>query len=101
MTMTDEPEVTPLGSRVLLKLVEEESVTASGLVLPDTAREKPQRGEVVAVGDDEEAIKVSPGDLVLFPKYSGTELKLEGLDHLILEAGDLLAVLRPRSGRAA
>jgi chaperonin GroES len=101
MTMTDEPEVTPLGSRVLLKLVEEESVTASGLVLPDTAREKPQRGEVVAVGDDEEAIKVSPGDLVLFPKYSGTELKLEGLDHLILEAGDLLAVLRPKSGRAA
>ncbi len=99
--MTDEPEVTPLGSRVLLKLVEEESVTASGLVLPDTAREKPQRGEVVAVGDDEEAIKVSPGDLVLFPKYSGTELKLEGLDHLILEAGDLLAVLRPKSGRAA
>lgn len=53
------------------------------------------------MGDDEEAIKVSPGDLVLFPKYSGTELKLEGLDHLILEAGDLLAVLRPKSGRAA
>ncbi len=99
--MTKEPEVTPLGSRVLLKLVEEESVTASGLVLPDTAKEKPQRGEVVAVGDDEETIKVHPGDLVLFPKYSGTELKLEGQDHLILEAGDLLAVLRPRSGRAA
>jgi chaperonin GroES len=99
--MTEEPEVTPLGSRVLLKLVEEESVTASGLVLPDTAREKPQRGEVVAVGDDQEAIKVHPGDLVLFPKYSGTELKLEGRDHLIMEAGDLLAVLRPRNGRAA
>ncbi len=99
--MTEEPEVAPLGSRVLLRLVEEESVTASGLVLPDTAKEKPQRGEVVAVGDDEEAIKVHPGDLVLFPKYSGTEIKLDGRDHLILESGDLLAVLRPRSGRAA
>lgn len=99
--MSEQAEVTPLGSRVLLRLVEEESVTASGLVLPDTAKEKPQRGEVVAVGDDQEAIKVSPGDLVLFPKYSGTELKLEGRDHLILEAGDLLAVLHPRNGRAA
>ena len=90
-------EVQPLGSRVLLRLVEEESVTASGLVLPDTAKEKPQRGQVVAVGDDEEAIKVHPGDLVLFPKYSGTELKLDGADHLILDATDLLAVIRSQA----
>ncbi|MGA9776284.1 MAG: co-chaperone GroES [Candidatus Dormiibacterota bacterium] len=94
--MNAEAEVTPLGSRVLLRLVEEESITASGLVLPDTAKEKPQRGEVVAVGDDEEAIKVHPGDLVLFPKYSGTELRMEGQDHLIMDAGDLLAVLNRR-----
>lgn len=90
-------EVQPLGSRVLLRLVEEESVTASGLVLPDTAKEKPQRGQVVAVGDDEAAIKVHPGDLVLFPKYSGTELKLDGADHLILDATDLLAVIRSQA----
>jgi chaperonin GroES len=89
--------VQPLGSRVLLRLVEEESVTASGLVLPDTAKEKPQRGEVVAVGDDEETIKVHPGDLVLFPKYSGTELKLDGADHLILDATDLLAVIHSKA----
>ncbi len=86
--------VKPLGTRVLVRVVEEQSVTASGIVLPDTAKEKPQRGEVVAVGDDEEAIKVAPGDRVLYPKYSGTELKLGGLDHLILDANDLLAVLR-------
>jgi chaperonin GroES len=86
--------VKPLGARVLVRVVEEQSVTASGIVLPDTAKEKPQRGEVVAVGDGEETIKVVPGDRVLYPKYSGTELKLGGLDHLILDANDLLAVLR-------
>jgi chaperonin GroES len=86
--------VKPLGGRVLVRVIEEQSVTASGIVLPDTAKEKPQRGEVVAIGDDEETIKVAPGDRVLYPKYTGTELRLEGVDHLILEANDLLAVLR-------
>ncbi len=94
-------EVRPLGSRVLLRVLEEKSVTASGIVLPDTAKEKPQRAEVVAVGDDSETIKVQPGDLVLFPKYSGTELRLDGVDHLILEATDLLAVLRTEQRSAA
>jgi len=87
-------EVQPLGSRVLVRVLEEETVTKSGLVLPDTAKEKPQRGEVVAVGDEDDLIKVEPGDTVLYPKYSGTELRLEGDDHLILESADLLAVLR-------
>jgi chaperonin GroES len=87
-------DVQPLGSRVLVRILEEETVTKSGLVLPDTAKEKPQRGEVVAVGDDEEMIKVDVGDVVLYPKYSGTELSLEGEEHLILEATDLLAILR-------
>jgi chaperonin GroES len=84
--------IRPLGSRVLVRVLEEESVTASGLFIPDTAKEKPQRGEVVAVGDDED-MKVKPGDRVLYPKYSGTELNLDGVDHLVLEAGDVLAVI--------
>ena len=87
-------EIQPLGSRVLVRVLEEESVTTSGIVLPDTAREKPQRGEVVAIGDDEETIKVAPGDVVLYPKYTGTEVEIERDDHLILEATDLLAVVR-------
>jgi chaperonin GroES len=87
-------QVQPLGSRVLIRVLEEESVTASGLVIPDTAKEKGQRGEVVAVGDDEEVIKVAKGDRVLFAKYSGTELRFDGDDYLIIEATDLLAIIR-------
>ncbi len=90
--MTERGE--PLGARVLVRVLEDESMTVSGLVIPDTAKEKPQRGIVVAVGDDEEMIKVAPGDRVLFPRYSGTELRLEGFDHLVIEATELLAVLR-------
>jgi len=87
-------EIQPLGSRVLVRVLEEPTVTSSGIVLPDTAKEKPQRGEVVAVGDDDEMIKVAPGDVVLYPKYSGSEVTVEGDEHLILEATDLLAVVR-------
>jgi chaperonin GroES len=86
--------VQPLGSRVLVRIEPEESVTKSGLYLPETAKEKPQRGIVVAVGDDEELIKVDVGDRVLFAKYTGTEISLDSIDHLIIEATDLLAVLR-------
>lgn len=85
--------VRPLGARVLVRIEEEASVTASGLVIPDTAKDKPQRGVVVAVGDEEDLLKVRVGERVLFPKYSGTELRLGGVDHLILEATDLLAVV--------
>jgi chaperonin GroES len=87
-------EIQPLGSRVLVRVLEEPTVTSSGIVLPDTAKEKPQRGEVVAIGDDEELIKVEPGDVVLYPKYTGSEVSVDGDEHLILEATDLLAVLR-------
>ena len=87
-------QVQPLGSRVLVRVLAEESVTKSGILLPDTAKEKPQRGEVVAVGDDTETIKVSVSDRVLFPKYTGTEIRLEGEDHLIIDSTDLLAILR-------
>ena len=86
--------VQPLGSRVLVRVMVQESVTASGLYVPDTAKEKPQRGEVVAVGDDTELIKVAVGDRVLFPKYTGTEIRVADSDHLIIESADLLAVLR-------
>lgn len=88
-------QIQPLGSRVLVRVLADESVTKSGIFLPDTAKEKPQRGEVIAIGDDSETIKVAVGDRVLFPKFSGTELRLDGEDHLILEANDLLAILRP------
>ena len=84
----------PLGARVLVKITPEETTTKSGLVLPDTAKEKPQRGEVVAVGDDEEMINVEIGDKVLFPKYTGTEFKIEDEDYLVIESGDLLAIVK-------
>lgn len=93
--------VQPLGSRVLVRVTPEENVTRSGLYVPDTAREKPQRGEVVAVGDDSEAIRVAPGDRVLFPKYTGTEIKVDDADHLIIDSGDLLAILREAPAIAA
>ncbi len=94
-------QVQPLGSRVLVRLLAEESVTKSGLYVPDTAKEKPQRGEVVSIGDDTEVIKVAPGDRVLFAKYTGTEIKIGGEDHLIIESNDLLAVIRPSTAEAA
>ncbi len=90
--MTD--QIQPLGSRVLVRIVPEESVTKSGLFVPDTAKEKPQRGEVVAIGDDSEAIRVAVGDRVVFPKYTGTEIRLDGADHLLIESNDLLAIVR-------
>ena len=84
----------PLGARVLVKITPEEQQTKSGIFLPDTAKEKPQRGEVVAVGDDEEMINVAVGDKVLFPKYTGTEFKIEDEDYLVIESGDLLAKIK-------
>ncbi len=84
----------PLGARVLVKITPEEQTTKSGLVLPDTAKEKPQRGDVVAVGEDDDLIKVAVGDRVLFPKYTGTEIRLEDEDYLIIEATDLLAIVK-------
>ncbi len=80
----------PLGSRVLIKPLEQEGKTSAGLYLPETAKEKPQTGLVVAVGDDEE-IKLKVNDKILFAKYSGSEFKLDGTDYLLLEASDVLA----------
>ncbi len=80
----------PMGSRVLIKPIEQESKTSSGLLLPETAKEKPQTGLVMAVGDDEE-IKLKVNDKVLFAKYTGTEFKMDGIEYLLLEANDVLA----------
>ena len=90
----------PLGDRVLVRPVEEEATTASGIVLPDTAKEKPQKGEVLAVGDgkvDEDGkrikLDVSKGDEVLYSKYGGTEITVEGEDLLVLRESDVLAIV--------
>ena len=83
----------PLGERALVKVVEREEQTASGIVLPDTAKEKPQTAEVVAVGELEDGIKVSEGDVIVFAKYSGTEISLEGEDYMILDADDILGIV--------
>ncbi len=80
----------PLGSRVLIKPLEQEGKTSSGLYLPETAKEKPQTGLVVAVGDDEE-IKLKVNDKILFAKYTGSEFKLDGNEYLLLESSDVLA----------
>ena len=82
----------PLGNRALAKLVEREEQTASGIVLPDTAREKPQTAEVVAVGAHED-LKVSTGDVVVFREYAGTEFKIDDEEHLIVEGEDILGVV--------
>jgi chaperonin GroES len=90
----------PLGDRVVVKPLEREEVTKSGIVLPDTAREKPQQGEVLAVGpgrvlDTGERVTpdVKQGERVLFAKYSGTEFKLEQQELLILRESDILAIV--------
>ncbi len=83
----------PLGERALVKTVEREETTASGIVLPDTAKEKPQMAEVISVGEFENGAKVSEGDVIVFAKYSGTEIRLDNEDYLILDADDILGVV--------
>ena len=80
----------PLGARVLIRPLEAEAQTASGIILPETSQEKPQTGLVVAIGDDED-IKVEVDDRVLFPKYTGTEVRHEGTDYLLMDSVDVLA----------
>ena len=90
----------PLGDRLIVRAIEEEETTASGLVLPDTAKEKPQKGKVLAVGDgklDDDGkripLDVKAGDLILFGKYSGQEIKLDGEEYLIMREDEVLAVI--------
>jgi chaperonin GroES len=90
----------PLGNRVVIEPIEQEEITAGGIVLPETAKEKPQKGKVLSVGPgdrnekgDRIPLDVSEGDTVLFAKYAGTEIKLDGKKLLILRESDLLAIL--------
>ncbi len=93
-------KITPLGDRVVVKALELEEKTRSGIVLPDTAKEKPQEGEVVATGEgrtldsgEKVSVSVAPGQRILFAKYAGTEIKLGDDEYLILSEKDVLAIL--------
>ena len=92
--------IKPLGERVVIEVAESDVTTASGIVLPDTAKEKPQKGKVVAVGTgkllengDRAAMEVKVGDGVVFSKYSGSEIKVDDKDYLIVRESDILAIL--------
>jgi chaperonin GroES len=99
-TATD-VKIRPLEDRVVITIDDQEQTTSSGLVIPDTAKEKPQQGTVIAVGPGKRseqtgepiALDVSSGDTVLFSKYGGTEVKIDGVEYLILSARDILAIV--------
>ena len=93
-------KIRPLQDRILVRRVQEEEKTAGGIIIPDTAKEKPQEGKVIAVGtgkvsDDGKVtpLEVKKGDRVLFSKYSGTEVNIEGVEHLIIREDDVLGIL--------
>ena len=93
-------KIRPLNDRVLVLRVEEEQKTAGGLIIPDTAKEKPQEGQIIAVGpgklgDDGQSqpLEVKEGDRVLFSKYAGSEIKVDGVDHIFMRESDILGVL--------
>jgi chaperonin GroES len=93
-------KIRPLHDRIIVKRLEEDSKTSGGLFIPDTAKEKPIRGEIIAAGAGKRdkdgkivALDVKAGDKVLFSKYSGTEVKIDGEEHLIMREDDLLAVI--------
>jgi chaperonin GroES len=92
--------IKPLGDRVVIELVEQEEKTASGIVLPDSAKEKPQEGKVISVGsgrvtdsNEKVALEVKEGDRIIFSKFAGTEVKYEGTEYLILRENDILAIV--------
>jgi chaperonin GroES len=94
-------EIRPLNDRILVLRIEEEEKTSGGIIIPDTAKEKPQKGKVVAVGpgkldDDGKRIplEVKKEDRVLFGKYAGTEIKIDGVEHLIMREDDILGIIK-------
>jgi len=86
-------KVKPLADRVIVKLEKSETKSAGGIIIPDTAQEKTQIGTVVEVGDDKDVIKVKAGQKVMYDKYAGTQVKINGDEHLILKMSDILAVI--------
>lgn len=98
--MSSTPNIKPLGERVVVQALEEEETTQGGIILPDTAKEKPQKGKVLAVGSgrmldngQKVPLEVSVGDTVIFSKYAGTEIKIGGDEYLILSERDILAIV--------
>jgi chaperonin GroES len=89
--MAKKLNITPLHDRVIVKPAAAEEKTAFGIIIPDTAKEKPQRGEVIAVGPGkkDEPMTLAPGDAVLYGKYSGTEITIEGVEYLIMRESDI------------
>src|SRR5512136_1291975 len=94
-------KIKPLQDRIVIKRIEEEEKTKGGIIIPDSAKEKPQEGRVVAVGDgktldsgQKAPLTVKPGDKILFGKYSGTEIKIDGEEHLIMREDDVLAIVQ-------
>jgi chaperonin GroES len=97
-------KIQPLYDRIVVKRIEEQEATRNGIVIPDSAKEKPQEGEVMAIGRGKRledgtltALDVRTGDRILFGKYSGNEIKLEGIDYIIMKEEDVLGVLTPVS----
>jgi len=93
-------KIRPLHDRIVVKRIEEETTTAGGIIIPDSAKEKPQEGKIVAVGNGKIAddgkvtpLDVKKGDKILFSKYSGSEINVEGAEHLIMREDDVLAVI--------
>ena len=86
-------KVKPLADRVMVKLEKNEAKTAGGIIIPDTAQEKTQQGVVMAVGDDKEVIKVKAGQKVMYDKYAGTQIKINGEECLILKMADIIAIV--------
>jgi chaperonin GroES len=87
--------IEPLGPRVLIRPIEQETTTKSGIILPETAKEKPQQGLVEAVGNEEEMLtNLAVGDKVLFAKYTGNQIQIDGAEYIIMEEGDVLARIK-------
>jgi chaperonin GroES len=99
-TTKAQPNIRPLGEKVLLKRVEAEEMTRGGIVLPDSAQEKPRRGTILAIGDGKvlddgtrAEFQVAIGDVVLFSSYGGTEIKVDGEEYMLMDESDILAIL--------
>ncbi len=101
-------KIRPLYDRIVVKRIEEQETSRNGIVIPDSAKEKPQEGEVIAVGTGKRledgqmaALDVKPGDRILFGKYSGNEIKLDGVEYIVMREDDVLGVLNPAAGVAS
>jgi len=99
-TAKKQPKIRPLGEKVLIKRVEAEEMTRGGIVLPDSAKEKPRRGTILAIGDGKvlddgsrAKFQVKTGDVVLFSSYGGTEIKVDGEEYMLMDESDVLAIL--------